>query len=169
MFFPGLLFVSTSTINVYQLIPGNWTEKVNNFSQVYPIQFVEETVGADGENVTTFMGEYNGVDVVISVTSNTTGRASYGPLSLDFKFTDAGEDLAIAEAEASDGSHLSILAYDDCTLEMSVFAKELRELHTYAFFKAQPRRSRAWEAVIPVVCAIAAVWGLKKFFPGIFG
>jgi hypothetical protein len=155
-------FIS-STIDLHTLIPGNWTELLDNVSMVHEITLLD-----NASETAQFGGEYNGIDLLIALTSNTSGRASYGSLSVDFEFREETEELAIAEADASDGSHLSVLAYSDCTLEMSLFAKETRELVTLAFFKKQPEKSRWMEVVIPIGCAVLVVWAIKRYVPGVF-
>jgi hypothetical protein len=158
-----------STINTYDLVPGNWTEMVDQVSVVHPLTLLEHKSFSGQPNISTFTGEYNGIDVIITVTSSTTGNASYGPLTLDFEFIDEDEGIAISEVDVSDGSHLSILAYNDCTISLSLFVKDYDELLTISLFKYRRRQSSQWAALIPVGITFIIIYALKRYYPGIFG
>jgi hypothetical protein len=174
--FPLSLFLSSalssterSIMNAYTFIPGNWTEVINGKPVTHLIARDEEFTLPDRPNITTFFGTYNDTELRVTVTSNTTGNATFGPYTFDFEFTYEKEVISIAEINVSDGSHISVSAYSDRTVEFCIFPHNgSGEINSFAFFKPLVTENSWWAVVLPIGIALLVTYLLKRFCPDFF-
>jgi hypothetical protein len=156
-------------MNAYTFVPGNWTELVDALPVVYPIVAVGDPSRADPPGAATFAGEYNGLALEITVTSNTTGNGTYGAHEFSFELVHVVKEFSIAEVDVSDGSHVTVSAEASGALEFSIFPNDADGLLSFAFFKPQEKTQKWWHAAIPVVAAVACAWAVRRYVPGIMG
>jgi hypothetical protein len=125
-------------------------------------------VTAISPNASTFSGSYDDTDFLITVTSNTTGNATFGNSTFDFELKYEREAVAFAEIDISDGSHVSLLVHSNQAIEFSVFPADGGQLRSFGFVKPPSSKTSWWEVGGILALAVFLTWLLKRFCPEIF-
>jgi hypothetical protein len=130
---------------------------------------INEQSFPDRPNVTTFSGSYNGTELLVTVTSNTTGNATFGNYTLTFALTSENESISVAEIDVSDGSHISVSADSERSLEFSIFPNDRTgDVMSFGFFKLIMNKHGWWEVVLPIGIALLLTFLLRHFCPEVF-
>jgi hypothetical protein len=131
-----LCFGKHPAINAYIFVTGNWTSAVNTNPINYPFTQISELTFPDTPNITTFSGSYNDIEMLVTVTSNTTGKPTFGNLTFTFEFTPKEQSISVAEIDVSDESHISLTTEGQLSLKFSIFLTDgSGEVKSFGFFK----------------------------------
>jgi hypothetical protein len=137
LFLPSsLCFGKRPATNTYIFVPGNLTRAVKTTRMNYPFTQFSDLIFPDRPNITTFSASYNDIEMLVTVTSNTTGNATFGNLTFTFEFTPEEESISVAEIDVSDRSHISLSTDGQLSLEFSIFPTDgSGEVKSFGFFK----------------------------------
>lgn len=166
----GFAVLSTSLrapplVNLYDMAGGNWTRRINNVTSYYYPMAVVSSVIEDGKNITVFAGEYEGTDVQITVTSNTTAQIKYGELEFEITMIQKSEGIAYAEADLSDGSHITLTTHANRSFELVIVPKGSSDIITIGLFKKREQNYSFKDFVIPTVIALGLTIIVRKVLP----
>jgi hypothetical protein len=173
---PFLCFFSSSAshppFDLYALVPGNWTQVVNNISTGYPFTQISTEILENQTNVTTYTGEYKDLSLQITVTSNTTARIQYGDSpaeSFDLEVIREADLISHADSTLADGTHLMFTFYSSLSFEISITPPNGSEILSYGFFKRRSSDSTWVDFALPIGIALILTFALHRFLPRLFG
>jgi hypothetical protein len=175
-FFVSTLAVLTSSaqehlpLNLYFLIPGNWTFVSGRTSTHHVISPVESTAFPNATNVTTYEGDYQGSPFRISAFSNTTGYFKFGAIAFDFEFVHERELVAQAECHLSDGTHLAVTAFSDAAVDISVISPGSKGIRALGLAKMRTTGQSWKETAFTMLLALVVTLIIRRFWPSrLFG
>jgi len=144
-------------LNLYTFLNGNWTY---NSKSPISIELRNETNNSDG---TVYNGYFMDNEINIKVTSNSTCVASYldHKISLDFK--KSVEGVSYTDFVLSDGSHASIVIFNQFAFEITIVDKENQQFGVYGFKKDEKFEYTLKDFLIPTGIAIFIMVVGKKF------
>jgi hypothetical protein len=149
-------------LNVYSLIPGNWTYHIGSFEAVCPIVPFLSEISPNGTNITHYRGEHKGTTLEITAWSNLTGFVQFGSRSFSFAFSRERDLISYSECEVSDGTHLSITAYSDVSLEVVIVPAGSHEITAIGLHK--PEIEQTWkDYIVPGLLALAVTIVIRKY------
>jgi hypothetical protein len=156
-------------LDFFSLVPGNWTQVVNNVSSSYPITLVSTEIAEDGLNTTTYEGNYKETPIQINVTSNMTAQVGFGEYLFKVEAIQERGIIARSDCILHDGTHVVLTFYASISLEISIIPKGSSEIFTYGFFKKPVNTSTWFDFVLPVLIALILTFAVHKFLPQVFG
>lgn len=119
----------------------------------------------DGKNITIFAGEYEGTEVQIKVTSNTTAQIKFGDLEFDITMIQKSDGVAYAEADLPDGSHITVTTQANRSFELVIVPKGSSDIITIGLFKKRVQNYSLKDFIIPTVIAIGLTVLIRKVLP----
>jgi hypothetical protein len=158
-------------LDFYSLVPGNWTQVVNNVSSSYAVVEISSELLENGTNLTTYAGEYGDLSLQIVVTSNSTARVRIIDSPIEpFEIVAHREAELICHADSTltDGTHLIFTFYSTLSFELCVIPKGGSDMSTYGFFKRRTTQTTWFDFALPIGIALVLTFLLHRCLPRLF-
>ena len=160
-------FRAPPEINLYDMLDGNWSRRVNNVTTYYPVTIVSSVI-ENGANLTTAEVEYEGTRLEVVVTSNLTAKVSFGDRTGDITMLPEDRGVSYGECQLSDGTHFTVAMFANRAIELAVIPKGSAEVLTFGFHKGIDN-SYSWkDFVIPTVLALVLTYLIRNVLPNFF-
>jgi hypothetical protein len=175
LFLSGLAVLTRSAqkhlpLNLYSLIPGNWTLVSGGTSTHHIVSLTESTTFPNATNVTTYESDYRGSPFRISAFSNTSGHFQFGKIAFDFAFVHERELVAHTDCHLIDGTHLAVTAFSEVALDIAVIAPGSMEIRALGLAKMRVTEQNWRDTAVKMVLALIVTVLIRKFCPrGPFG
>ena len=162
-----LSFRDPPPLNLYDMVSGNWSRRVNNVTTFYPVTLVSSVI-EDGANLTTFTCEYDSTPIEIIVTSNSTAKLKFGDLTGDLSMISESKGIAYGESHLSDGTHITISSWANQAFEIAIVPKDASDVLTMGFHKVLDSDYSWKDFVIPGAIALVLTYLIRNVLPNFF-